>query len=282
MLTTLSFINHYLLVTVTSSIPAGGDFLPYLKEDMNLLIKNKLLHIGRDGALVGGRQVLWEKEIKGKKSSILDILIPASDLTTKDILGIRYIKKRSSTLTGSIFITETVDWSRVEAQWCLFRSCEEVKAAAGVGNDETGIDLEEMDEDLIIDIDTSWSQQSFNAGQKRSNHPVKVSEEKSWEHLLWSIYYTMHNIINKANEESSQSDSLNLLPFNVVLELRYWFSEFTTTSVPDATNSYKPDLVLMDFRLKKNESGKKTWADVLTNIKIIKSELVQGKGILIF
>lgn len=170
----------------------------------------------------------------------------------------------------------------MEAQWCLFRSCEEVKAAAGVGNDETGIDLEEMDEDLIIDIDTSWSQQSFNAGQKRSNHPVKVSEEKSWEHLLWSIYYTMHNIINKANEESSQSDSLNLLPFNVVLELRYWFSEFTTTSVPDATNSYKPDLVLMDFRLKKNESGKKTWADVLTNIKIIKSELVQGKGILIF
>jgi hypothetical protein len=55
MSTTLSFTNHYLLATVTSSIPAGGDFLPRLKEDMDLLMKNELLPMGRDGVLAGGR-----------------------------------------------------------------------------------------------------------------------------------------------------------------------------------------------------------------------------------
>jgi hypothetical protein len=38
----------------------------------------------------------------------------------------------------------------------------------------------------------------------------------------------------------------------------------------------------MDYRLKMNESGEKTWADVLTNIMITRSELVQGKDIPIF
>lgn len=77
----LSFTNHYLLVIVISSIPAGGDFLPRLKEGMDLLMKNKLLPMGRDSMLAGGRQVLWEEGIKGRKSSILDILIPGSGLT---------------------------------------------------------------------------------------------------------------------------------------------------------------------------------------------------------
>jgi hypothetical protein len=92
----------------------------------------------------------------------------------------------------------------------------------------------------------------------------------------------MRNIIREANEESSQSDSPNPLPFNVVPEPWYWSSKFATTPVPDTTDLCKPDLVLMDFRLQKNESGKKTWVDVLTNIEITKSELVQGKDIPIF
>ncbi|KAG0705983.1 hypothetical protein DFH29DRAFT_1028190 [Suillus ampliporus] len=88
--------------------------------------------------------------------------------------------------------------------------------------------------------------------------------------------------MHEASDESSQSDSPNPLPFNVVPEPQYWSSKFTTTPVPDATDSRKPDLVLMDFRLKKSKSGEKTWADVLTNIEITKSELVQGKDIPIF
>jgi hypothetical protein len=71
--------------------------------------------------------------------------------------------------------------------------------------------------------------------------------------------------------------------FNVIPEPRYWSSEFATTPIPDAADSRKPDLVLMDYRLKKNKSGEKTWANVLTNIEITKSELIQGlKDIHIF
>ncbi|KAG1906125.1 uncharacterized protein F5891DRAFT_975576 [Suillus fuscotomentosus] len=248
MSTTLSFTNHYLLATVTSSIPAGGDFLPHLKEDMDLLMKNELLPMGRDGTLAGGRRVLWEEGINGRKSSILDILILGSGLTTEDILGIRYIKRK-----------ETADGLQWRLDGAFSDPVKKLRRQRELGNDEIDTDLEEMDEDSILDTDASWSQQSFDAGQKRSNHPVKTSEEKSWERLLWSIYYAMCNIIHEANEESSQSGSPNPLPFNVVPEPRYWSSKFATTPVPDTTDSHKPDLVLMDFRLKKNESGEKTW-----------------------
>ncbi|KAG1741215.1 hypothetical protein EDD22DRAFT_851727 [Suillus occidentalis] len=243
---TLSFTNHYLLATVTSSIPAGGDFLPHLKEDMDLLMKNELLPMGRDGALAGGRRVLWEEGIKGRKSSILDILIPGSGLTTKDILGIRYIKRKGQVLLQGASLLQKL-WTGL--QWRLNGAfsgpVKKLRRQRELENDEIDTDLEEMDEDSILDTDASWSHQSFDAGQKRSNHPVKTSEEKVGK--PW-----------------------------------YWSSEFATTPVPDATGSRKPDLVLMDFRLKKNESGEKTWVDVLTNIEITKSELVQGKDIPIF
>ncbi|KAG0695795.1 hypothetical protein DFH29DRAFT_1005112 [Suillus ampliporus] len=241
MSTTLSFTNHYLLATVTSSIPAGGHFLPRLKEDMDLLMKNKLLPVGKNGALTGGRQVLWEEGIKGRKSSILDALIPGLDLTTDDILGIRYIKKKGEALLQGASLLQNL---QTGLEWRL---------------DGAFSDLEEIDEDSMMDTDGSWLQQSFNARQKRPNLAAKTSEEKSWERLLQSIYYAMCNIICEASDKSSQSDSPNPLPFNVIPEPWYWSSEFATTPVPDATNSRKPDLVLMDFRLKKSKSGEKIY-----------------------
>ncbi|KAG1787145.1 uncharacterized protein HD556DRAFT_1449074 [Suillus plorans] len=223
--------------------------------------------------------------MKGRKSSILDALIPGSDLTTKDILGIRYIKKKGEALLQGASLLQNL---QTGLEWRLNGAfsgpVKKLRRRWELGNDETETDLEEIDEDSMMDTDTSWSQQLFNAaaGQKRPNLPVKSSEEKSWERLLRSIYYAMRNIIREASDESSQSDSPNPLPSNVVPEPRYWSSEFATTPIPDATKSHKPDLVLMDFRLKKSQSGKKTWADVLTNIEITKSELVQGKDIPIF
>ncbi|KAG1784521.1 uncharacterized protein HD556DRAFT_1451679 [Suillus plorans] len=237
----LSFTNHYLLATVTSSIPAGGDFLPRLKEDMDLLMKNKLLPVGRDGALAGGRQVLWEEGMKGRKSSILDALIPGLDLTTKDILGIRYIKKKGEVLLQGASLLQNL---QTGLEWRLDGAFSgPVKKLRRQWELETETDLEEIDEDSMMDTDASWSQQSFNAaaGQKRPNLPVKSLEEKSWERLLRSIYYAMCNIIREASDESSQSDSPNPLPFNVVPEPRYWSSEFATTPIPDATDSRKPD-----------------------------------------
>ncbi|KAG2047749.1 hypothetical protein BDR06DRAFT_1013620 [Suillus hirtellus] len=197
--------------------------------------------MGRDGALAGGRRVLWEEGIKGRKSSILDILIPGSGLTTEDILGIRYIKRKGQALLQGASLLQKL-WTSL--QWRLDGAfsgpVKKLRRQWELGNDEIDTDLEEMDEDSILDTDVSWSQQLFDAGQKRSNHPVKTSEEKSWEHLLWSIYYAMCNIIREANEESSQSGSLNPLSFNVVPEPWYWSSEFATTPVPEQSHIKEP------------------------------------------
>lgn len=154
----------------------------------------------------------------------------------------------------------------------------------GSQNDLPDTDLEEIDEeDSIMDTDGSWSQQLFDIGQKRPNTLMKTPEEKGWECLLRSIFYAMCNFIRTANDNSSsQSNSPNPLPYNVLPAPRYWSSEFFTTPIPDATDSRKPDLVLLDYRLKNRTSGNKTWADVLTGIEITKSELLEGRNIPVF
>jgi hypothetical protein len=53
-MSTLSFTNYYLLVMVTTSIPIG-DFSPRSKNNMDQLIKNKLLPVRSNSALTGGR-----------------------------------------------------------------------------------------------------------------------------------------------------------------------------------------------------------------------------------
>ncbi|KAG2338455.1 hypothetical protein BDR05DRAFT_1004158 [Suillus weaverae] len=281
MSTALSFTNHYLLVMITSSIPTGGDFLPCLKDDMDLLMKNELLPVGKNGALAGGRRVLWEEGIKGRKSSILDVLFPGLDLTTEDILSIRYVKKKGQALLHRASLLQSL-WTGLEWRLDGAFSVKKLRQRWKLQNDETDTDLEDS-EDSMMDTDGSWSQQSFDVGQKRPNTAVKTSEEKSWEHLLWSIYYAMRNIIHEAAScKSSPLDSPNPLPYDVIPESRYWSSEFANIPIPDATDSRKPDLVLMDYRLKNSISGEKTWADVLTNIKITKTELVQGNNIPIF
>ncbi|KAG2338227.1 hypothetical protein BDR05DRAFT_1004370 [Suillus weaverae] len=118
-----------------------------------------------------------------------------------------------------------------------------------------------------MDTDGSWSQQSFQTGKKQSIMAVKSSDEKNWEHLFRSVYYKMHN---KVKVKST------LLPFDVLPELRYWSLEFSTIPVPDLTNAQKPDLVLMDYRLKKLGVEHKSWADVLTGVEITISELTKG------
>ncbi|KAG0700899.1 hypothetical protein DFH29DRAFT_1000704 [Suillus ampliporus] len=73
-----------------------------------------------------------------------------------------------------------------------------------------------------------------------------------------------------------------LLPFGVLPELRYWSSEFSTVPVPDPTDARKPDLVLMDYKLKKIAVEDKSWVDVLTGVEIMISNLSEGRDIPIF
>ncbi|KAG1727097.1 uncharacterized protein EDB91DRAFT_1086568 [Suillus paluster] len=41
--------------------------------------------------------------------------------------------------------------------------------------------------------------------------------------------------------------------------LQYWSSEFATNPMPDTTNLWKPDLVLLDYRLRKFSLLEKSW-----------------------
>jgi hypothetical protein len=144
----------------------------------------------------------------------------------------------------------------------------------------------------MIEIDASWSQQSFEAGLKQPHSTLKVPEEKNWECLLRSIYYAMCNLIREADAPSDlgevssfTSDSqhqYHALPFNGIPESRYWSSEFSATPVPDTTDSQKHDLVLMDYRLKKHGVEEKSWLDILTGIEITRSELCEGHDVQVF
>jgi hypothetical protein len=103
---------------------------------------------------------------------------------------------------------------------------------------DTAADSDDEDDgEGVLEMDGSWSQKSYQVGAKRPIMAVKILDEKNWECLLRTIHYNMHNQV-KAKSTS--------LPFHTVPESQYWSLEFSTVPVPDATNSRKPNLVLMD------------------------------------
>ncbi|KAG1722406.1 uncharacterized protein EDB91DRAFT_1273798 [Suillus paluster] len=274
-----SFVFSYLLATVTTSIPASGDFTHRKQEDMDLLMKHELL-VGPDGNIMGGKRVLWEEGIQSRTSSILDILIPKSSLKIQDLHDIRYIKKKDDfILYGSSILLNPRGITR--PQWRLTHpfSGPLKKTKRNQQELQTNTEVEgEADEDLsvgedMMEMDGSWSQKLYQTGEKHLIMAVKVAEEKNWEHLFRSVYYDTHDKVKA---------KLGSLPFHVLLEPRYWSSEFSTIAIPDPTDSQKPDLVLMDYRLKKSSGKEKSWAVVLTGVEITISELAEGKGMPIF
>jgi hypothetical protein len=277
--TSISFVFSYLLATVTTSIPASGDFQHRKQEDMDPLMKHELL-LGPDDNLTGGQRVLWEEGIQNRTSSILDILIPKSSLKIEDLRDIRYAKTKDSfILHGSSMMLKPRGITR--PQWRLTNPFSGPLKRTKTNPKELQTDTEveeEGDEDLsvgedMMEIDGSWSQKSYQTGEKHSIVAVKVAEEKNWERLFRSIYYDMRNKV-KAN--------MNSLPFRVLPEPRYWSSEFSAVPIPDPNDSRKPDLVLLDYRLKKRSGKEKPWSVVLTGVEITISELAEGNGIPIF
>jgi hypothetical protein len=63
-----------------------------------------------------------------------------------------------------------------------------------------------------------------------------------------------------ATRSGRGSDNVTQLPepFRDLVKQRYWSSQFAAVADPDATDLRKPDLVLVDFRLKKAD---KNWAN---------------------
>ncbi|KAG2030953.1 hypothetical protein BDR03DRAFT_986755 [Suillus americanus] len=245
-------LNNYLLATVTTSIPTSGNFQHWKQEDMDPLMKHELL-LGPDDDLMGGERVLWDQGIQNRTSSILDILIPKSSLKIEDLRDIRYAKMKDGfILHGSSVMLKPRGITR--PQWRLTNPFSRLLKRMKMNPKELQTDTEveeEGDEDLsvgedMMEMDGSWSQKSYQTGEKCPIMAVKVAEEKNWECLFRSIYYDMRNKV-KAKMDS--------LPFHVLLEPQYWSSEFSAMPVPDPNDSRKPDLVLLDYRLKER-SGK--------------------------
>jgi len=255
--------SQYLLTTVatiTNSIPANTQCHP--KEDMDLLIKNELNMVDE---LTSGPRVLWEEDGGGQLSastSILDILIPASDLTIDILCNLTYVKKKDNVLLHG---QPLLQLNSSGPEWRLTGAFDSV-AKRKVAKKEVPW-KSQTDTGSIMEMDgSSRSQQVFN-GRKRST-PQPSSEEKDWERLLKNIYYHM----------------LKSIKMRQVSEPRYWSSEFATVAIKDHIDSQKPDLVLMDYRLKNSQPPVvKTWAHILTGIVIARSELsVRGRDISVY
>jgi hypothetical protein len=131
---------------------------------------------------------------------------------------------------------------------------------------KTPVEDESMGDEYSMTETECESQRSYHVGDKRKpGARPKSSEEQKWERLLRNIMYNMRRKVR-------ESDNVTQLPepLRDLIKQRYWSSQFATVSDPDATDLRKPDLVLMDFRLKKAD---KSWANVLTGIEMTKSEL---------
>ncbi|KAG1887976.1 uncharacterized protein F5891DRAFT_1218462 [Suillus fuscotomentosus] len=253
-----SFANYLLAAVSTVTIHP----IHCTKDEMDILMKSELGLQDQDPL------VLWEEDLK-PKTSILKILIPLSNLNKSEIKRITYIKQVPGSQTQIHGAPVAVRHTRFQA-------------AQTESQTDTDIELEG---DSMLEMEGSLGQQDFvKAGTKRAK-PVGQMEEKNWECLFWAIYYHMRELLKEQVQErnvdgsqhsSSQCSGIqrsHILPFTEITDLRYWSSEFTTTSIPDTTDSRKPDLVLLDYQLRKLSFSQKSWKDVLTGVEITQSDL---------
>ena len=232
---------------------------------MDLLIKNEL---NMTNESTSSPRVLWEEEggQLSTSTSILDILIPVSDLTIDVLCDLTYVKKKDNILLhGQPLLRLTSggpEWRLTGAFDRMPKRKVAKKEAKMVKKEASWKSQSDTDFDSMVETDgSSWSEQAFS-GRKRSN-PQPSSEEKNWERLLKNIYYHM----------------LKSYKMEQVSKPRYWSSEFATVAVKDDIDSRKPDLVLMDYKLKNSQpplAVVKTWAHILTGIEITRSELSVG------
>jgi len=274
MTTTTTNYNNFLLKTVTSTLPPIDHRRP--KEDMDQLIRNELGK-GND------TRVIWEESTQVKeKESILDVLIQWSNLTVEDLYQIRYLKKQGDGVSKiGAPILQKLSPANGGPRWRLNSAFpnggkrvmsetsskkEETDSSHGIVTDT------DRDEEIMIETDGSLGSLYVRGGRrkpgKRLKPRTKSSEEKNWERLLRNISYAMRTMIIKEKDCP--------LPFhrNVLPKPRYWSSEFSATPIGNETDSRKPDLVLLDFRMR--SSNAKSWSDVLTAIEVTSSELTPG------
>ncbi|KAG2101103.1 uncharacterized protein F5147DRAFT_776831 [Suillus discolor] len=254
-----SFANYLLAAISTVTIHP----IHHMKDKMDILMKSEL------GLQDQDPQVLWEEDLQ-PKTSILKILIPLSNLSKSEIKRITYIKQ----VLGSQ--TQIHGASIFDKEWRLKNAFQR--------KHKTDTDME-LEGDSMLETEGSLEQQAFvKAGTKRAKS-VGKTEEKNWERLFRAVYYHMCELlkeqVQERNVDGSQHSSsqcsgtqhLHILPFTEIADLWYWSSEFATNPMPDTTNSQKPDLILLDYRLRKLSFSQKSWKDILTGVEITQSDL---------
>ncbi|KAG1888222.1 hypothetical protein F4604DRAFT_1674609 [Suillus subluteus] len=143
----------------------------------------------------------------------------------------------------------------------------------------------DVEGDSMLETEDGLGHQAFIKAERKRAKPAGETGEKNWEHLFQAIYYHMHKLLKKQIQECSADglQHLHKLPFTEMADLQYWSSEFAANPVPDhPTDSQKPGLVLLDYRLRKVTSSEKSWKDVLIGVKITKSDLSANHKIPLF
>jgi hypothetical protein len=252
---------------------------------MDILMKSELGFQDQDP------QVLWEEDLK-PKTTIIDSLISLSKLIQSESKKIMYIKRVSSGSQPHIYGAHVFD-----KEWRLKNLFPSQRRQQLPGRSQLEIQTEsqtdtDVDDDSMLETEGSLGEQAFvQAGTKRTKS-AGATEEKSWERLFRAVYYHMHELLKKQIQEcntggSQQSESQqsgsqqsgsqqqcsDMLPFTELPDRRYWSSEFAINPIPDATDLRKPNLVLLDYSLRKLAYTEKSWKNVLTGVEITHSDI---------
>ncbi|KAG1896301.1 uncharacterized protein F5891DRAFT_1193326 [Suillus fuscotomentosus] len=255
-----SFTNYLLVAVSTVTIHP----VCRTKDGMDILMKSEL------GLQDQDPRILWEEDLQ-PKTSILKILIPLSNFNKSEIKRITYIKQVPGSQTqihgAPIFNKEWQLKNAFQKKHKVPARCSQLQAAQTESQIDTDIEIEG---DSMLEMEGSLGQQAFvKAGMKREK-PVGQTEEKNWERLFQAVYYHIRKLLKEQVQECNRS---HILPFTEIADLWYWSSEFATNPIPDATNSQKPDLILLDYRLRKFSFSQKSWKDILTGVEITQSDL---------
>ncbi|KAG1785053.1 uncharacterized protein HD556DRAFT_1451145 [Suillus plorans] len=211
---------------------------------MDMLMKSELGLQDKDP------RVLWEEDLQ-LATSILQILIPQSNLGKSEI--------KKSLTSRKLNVKDPFPSQRKRKM--------PVRRAPLQTQIESQIDTD-VEEDFMPETKGSLEKHVFvKAGRKRANlKSAEEPEEKNWERLFRAIYYYMREMLKEQIQKRNN--------------LRYWSSEFAISPFPDATDSWKSGLVLLDYKLRKLDSSEKSWKDVLTGIEITQSDLSSDRKIL--
>ncbi|KAG1860037.1 hypothetical protein F4604DRAFT_1684423 [Suillus subluteus] len=248
---------------------------------------NKLLH----NDLLGN--VLWEEtDLPSTTSSLMDLIIPKSSIHRSVIEEITYA-------TGVPIMADR--------KWQLNKHQNKQKQKQTQAPDATDSDVEELETDCdsssvsaVSDTsegssvsatphisesssasaaadtsDQSCSSQGYNPNNPNRKPTLKRTPEQKWAHLFNTLYLAMRMAYKATFPHRSPTYPFE--PADPTRPHRQWSPEFCHVPIPNATNTQKPDIVLLYHGIQP-----KGWGHILTCIEITESDLGASRNISVF